>query len=101
MSEPVGAAMTLAALDALGSDPGTELVIVVGKPPRPRGAGARRGAAPGAGQAGRGGDPGAREVRRAGPASLHTVATLEDAAKAALAALSGQRASGPGIRRSR
>jgi FdrA protein len=35
MSEAVGGAMTLAALDALGADPATELIVVIGKPPAP------------------------------------------------------------------
>jgi FdrA protein len=35
MSDAVGAAMTLAALDALDADPATELIVVVGKPPAP------------------------------------------------------------------
>jgi FdrA protein len=88
MSEPVGAAMTLAALDALGSDPGTELVIVVGKPPAPAVRARVEARLRVLGKPavvailGREVTPG-----RAGP--LHTVATLEDAAKAALAALSG------------
>lgn len=35
MSGPVGGAMTLAALEALGADPATEMIVVVGKPPAP------------------------------------------------------------------
>jgi FdrA protein len=35
MSAEVGGAMTLAALDALGRDAGTDLVVVIGKPPAP------------------------------------------------------------------
>ena len=87
MSDAVGAAMTLAALDALGGDPGTELVIVVGKPPAPavRGRVESRLRALGkpavVAMLGRDVTP-----RRDGP--LHTVASLEDAAGAALALLS-------------
>jgi len=35
MSEAVGGLMTLAALEALGADLGTELIVVIGKPPAP------------------------------------------------------------------
>src|SRR5260370_41986724 len=35
MSHAVGGTMTLAALDALGADAATELVVVIGKPPAP------------------------------------------------------------------
>ncbi len=87
MSEAVGGVMTLAAIDALGADRATELVIVIGKPPAPA-------------------------VRRAVEAKLHAlrkpaviallgpdvkterrnnitvVATLEDACHAGIAALS-------------
>jgi FdrA protein len=89
MSEAVGAAMTLAALDALGGDPGTDLVVVVGKPPAPavrariearlRALGKPAVVA----MLGRDVTPG-----REGP--VHTVASLEDAAAAALALVSGR-----------
>ena len=86
MSEPVGAAMTLAALDALAGDPGTELVVVVGKPPAPtvRARVEARlrtlGKPVVVAMLGRDVIPG-----RDGP--LHTVTSLEDAAAAALALL--------------
>ena len=35
MTERVGGLMTLEALDALGADPSTELLVVIGKPPAP------------------------------------------------------------------
>ncbi|WP_205855701.1 hypothetical protein [Phytoactinopolyspora endophytica] len=38
MSDEVGAVSTLAAMDALASDPATEVIVVVGKPPGPRAA---------------------------------------------------------------
>jgi len=87
MSRAVGGTMTLDALDALGADAATELVVVIGKPPGPeierqvedklRGLGkpavlALLGAEHGVG-------PGEGKVRR--------VSTLEDAATAALSAL--------------
>ncbi len=84
MSEGVGAAMTLAALDALGADPATELIVVVGKPPAPAVRAAVEARLRGLGKPavvamlGRGVATGA-----AGPLTI--VATLEDAAGAAVA----------------
>lgn len=89
MSEPVGAAMTLAALDALGGDAGTELVVVVGKPPAPavraRVEARLRALGKPAVVAMLG-----RDVKPGGDGNLHTVTTLEDAAAATLALLSGR-----------
>ena len=89
MSESVGAVMTLAALDALGGDPGTELVVVVGKPPGPavraRVEARLRTLGKPAVVAMLG-----REVSPGREGALRTVTSLEDAAAAALAALSGR-----------
>ena len=89
MSESVGAAMTLSALDALGGDAGTELVVVVGKPPAPavraRVEARLRALGKPAVVAMLG-----REVSPGRDGVLHTVTTLEDAAAAALAARSGR-----------
>lgn len=88
MTEKVGGLMTLQALDALGADPATELVIVLGKPPAPAirvrvEAGLRALKKPcviallG------------REVKAGQDGALTTVATLEDASQAAMAMLHG------------
>jgi FdrA protein len=89
MSEPVAAAMTLAALDALGADPSTELIVVVGKPPAPAvraSVEARLRAL---------GKPAVvamlgREIATGSAGPLTTVATLEDAAAAAVARRAGR-----------
>ena len=100
MSESVGAVMTLAALDALGGDPGTELVVVVGKPPGPavraRVEARLRTLGKPAVVAMLG-----REVSPGREGALRTVTSLEDAAAAALAALSGREYRSPGLQRSR
>ena len=88
MTENVGGLMTLQALDALGDDPATECIIVIGKPPAPvvrEQVGARLRAI---------GKPGVmallgRGVKVRREAEVATVATLEDAAEAAIAALQG------------
>ena len=87
MSRAVGGTMTLDALDALGADAATELVVVIGKPPGPeierqvedklRGLG--KPAVVALLGAGHGVGPGEGKIRR--------VSTLEDAATAALSAL--------------
>ncbi|MFI5340783.1 MAG: acyl-CoA synthetase FdrA [Candidatus Methylomirabilales bacterium] len=88
MTEKVGGLMTLQALDALGADPATECIIVIGKPPAPAVRGqveARLRAI---------GKPGVmallgRDVKVRREEEVATVATLEDAAEAAIAALQG------------
>lgn len=89
MSEGVGAAMTLAALDALSADPATELIVVVGKPPAP----AVRAAVEARLRAL--GKPAVvamlgRDVATGTAGSLTTVATLEDASAAAVARRAGR-----------
>ena len=89
MSEPVGAAMTLAALDALGADPATELIVVVGKPPAP----AVRATVEARLRAL--GKPAVvamlgRDIATGTSGPLTTVATLEDAAAAAVARRAGR-----------
>jgi FdrA protein len=84
MTEGVGAAMTVAALDALGADPATELIVVVGKPPAP----AVRATVEARLRAL--GKPAVvamlgHDVAVGAVGSLTTVATLEDAAAAAVA----------------
>ena len=89
MSERVGAPMTLAALEALGADPATELIVVVGKPPAPAVRAkveARLHAL---------GKPAVvamlgREVTAGRSGPLTTVATLEDAAAATVARRRGR-----------
>lgn len=87
MSHAVGGLMTLDALDALGGDAETELVIVIGKPPSPeirrQVKDKLRGFGKPAVVALLGGEVGAS----AGEKGIQMVATLEDAAEAALAAL--------------
>ena len=88
LSAAVGGRMTLAALDALGADPATEVLVVIGKPPDPavrRAIEARLDAL---------GKPAVVVLLGAGVATgAHgrrvTVTTLEDAGEAALAALGG------------
>jgi FdrA protein len=89
LSEEVGGIMTFQAIDALGADPATELVVVIGKPPAPavRARVETRLHALGKpcvlallGQ-------GVHEGRER---TIHVVATLEDAALAALALLESQ-----------
>jgi FdrA protein len=89
MSEAVGATMTLAALDALDGDPGTELIVVVGKPPAPAvrarvEARLRELGKPAVvAMLGRG-------IATGRESALTTVATLEDAAAAAVALRAGR-----------
>jgi FdrA protein len=89
MGEAVGGLMTLHALDALGGDSATELIVVIGKPPAP---GVReRVMAKLAGI----GKPAVvamlgRDVVPGRSGGLATVRTLEDAARAALSALHGR-----------
>lgn len=88
MSEAVGGIMTLAALDLLAADAATELIVVIGKPPAPAVGQRIRAKLAGIGKPvvicllGRD-----VIVGREGPVT--TVATLEDAALAADAALAG------------
>jgi FdrA protein len=88
MTEQVGGVMTLQALDALGADPATELILVVGKPPAPlvrRQVEARLRAMQKPcvmALLGRG-------VQGRQEGSLATAATLEDASEAAMAILQG------------
>jgi FdrA protein len=91
MSHAVGGLMTLGALDALGGDAETELVIVIGKPPSPeirrQVEDKLRGFGKPAVVALLGGEVGVS----AGEKRVQMVATLEDAAEAALAALRHER----------
>jgi FdrA protein len=88
LSEAVGGLMTFEALDALAADPATALIVVIGKPPAP--AARERVVA----RLRTTGKPcvmallgqGVREGREG---TIHVVATLEDAAWAALAMLEG------------
>jgi succinyl-CoA synthetase alpha subunit len=90
LSDAVGGATTLAALEALAADAATEVVVVVGKPPGP--AVAARLIATLAGL----GKPSVVHFAGPGPVSLApgarpvTTATLEDAALAAVALARGQ-----------
>ena len=96
MSEAVGGLMTLEALGALGADRATELILVIAKPPAPavrdRVAARLReiGKPAVAAMLGRDVVPGHR-------GGVTTVTTLEDAALAAVAALTGERWSPPGL----
>ncbi len=88
-SEVVGGLMTLQALDALGADRTTELIVVIAKPPAPI---ARQRVADKLRDIGK---PAVvamlgREVVPGHDGSITTVATLEDAALAAVAALTSQ-----------
>ncbi|HET7296039.1 MAG TPA: acyl-CoA synthetase FdrA [Gemmatimonadales bacterium] len=89
MSDAVGGLMTLEALAALGADPATELILVIGKPPAPavrERVTARLheiGKPAVVAMLGRDIAPGRRE-------GVTTVTTLEDAALGALAALNGE-----------
>jgi FdrA protein len=89
LSEEVGGLMTFQALDALAADPATELVAVIGKPPAPAVRGQVESRLRAIGKPcvlallGRG-------VREGRDGTIHVVATLEDAALAALALLEGQ-----------
>ena len=89
LGEAVGGIMTLAAIDALAADPGTDALVVIGKPPAPsvRAAVMRRLRA--------GGKPAVAcllgpdvEALRDGP--VITAVTLEDAAGAIIALLHGE-----------
>ena len=88
MTEKVGGLMTLQALDALGADPATELIIVIGKPPAPaireRVEARLRALKKPCVMALLG-----REVKARQDGALTTVATLEDASEAAIAMLHG------------
>jgi FdrA protein len=88
MSEAVGGAMALVAIDALAAEPATEAIVVVGKPPAPavRAAVAARLRAAGKPAIACLLGPGARPGRQG---SLTLAATLEDAARAAVAAVRG------------
>jgi len=90
MSESVGGLMTLQALDALGADHATELIVVLGKPPAPavrqRVTAALRALAKPAVMAMLG-----RDVVPGQDGAVATVRTLEDAALAAVATLGGTR----------
>lgn len=88
VSDPVGGAMTLHALDALGADPATELIVMISKPPGPavrervtRKLGDLKKPAVVA-MLGRGIEPGVE-------GNVTTVVTLEDAAVAAIVARRG------------
>jgi len=89
LSEAVGGLMTFQALDALAADPTTEIIVMIGKPPAPAVRArveARLRAA---------GKPCVlallgQEAQEGRDATVHTVATLEDAAWAALAMLEGR-----------
>jgi FdrA protein len=90
MSAAVGGLMTLQALDALAADRGTELIVVIGKPPAPAvrervTATLREIGKPAVlAMLGRDVVPGRR-------GNMTTVTTLDDAAGAATAALTGER----------
>ncbi len=90
MSLAVGGLMTLEALNALGAERATELILVIGKPPAPavreRVATRLRDIGKPAVVAMLG-----REVVPRRDGSVSTVTTLEDAARAAVAALTGLR----------
>ena len=86
MSEAVGGLMTLAGLERLGDDAGTELIVVIGKPPAPAVGERVRAALSEIGK------PAVvcllgRDVTTRTDGAVTTVATLEDAALAADAAL--------------
>ncbi len=89
LSEKVGGLMTFQALDALAVDPTTELIVVIGKPPAPAVRARIEIRLRTAGKPcvlavlGQGVQEGREGV-------VHVVATLEDAAWAALAMLEGQ-----------
>jgi succinyl-CoA synthetase alpha subunit len=89
LSEAVGGLMTFQALDALVADPTTELIVMIGKPPAPAVRARVEARLRAAGKPcvlallGQG-------VQEGRDATVHTVATLEDAAWAALAMLEGQ-----------
>lgn len=90
MSAAVEGLMTLAALDALGADAATELIVVIGKPPAPavreRVAATLRSIGKPAVIAMLG-----REVEAGRHDRIVTVANLEDAARAAVATLRDER----------
>jgi FdrA protein len=88
MTEKVGGLMTLQALDALGVDPATELIVVIGKPPAPAVQAEVEARLRSLGK------PGVlallgRGVRAKREGALSTVLTMEEAAEAACAALQG------------
>jgi FdrA protein len=89
MSDAVGGTMTLAALDALGADPATELIVVVGKPPAPAVRAKVEGRLRALGKSAVVAMLG-REIAAGTSGPLTTVATLEDAAAAAVARRAGR-----------
>ncbi len=91
MSDAVGGSMTLHALDALGADPATELILVIAKPPAPA---VRERVTARLHEIGK---PAVvamlgRDIAAGRRKGVTTVATLEDAAVEAIAALTGERA---------
>ncbi len=86
LSEAVGGLMTFQALDALDADPTTEIIVMIGKPPAPAVRARVEARLRAAGKPcvlallGQG-------VKEGRDATVHAVATLEDAAWAALAML--------------
>jgi FdrA protein len=88
LSREVGGAMTWCALDALAADPATEIIAVISKPPAPELRTALETALVRTGKRAVVCYPGARPGT-AGP--ITWVATLEDAAETAAAALRGRR----------
>ena len=95
LSDAVGGAMTLAALTALGDDPATEIVVVIGKPPGREVAARLTQTLTGLGKpavitfVGATATANTPPTPRAGLASPTTTATLEDAALAAVALARG------------
>lgn len=89
MSDAVGGLMTLEALDALGADPATELILVIAKPPAPavreHVAARLHGIGKPAVVAMLG-----RDIVAGQRGGVTTVTTLEDAALEAIAALTGR-----------
>jgi FdrA protein len=89
LSETVGGLMTFQALDALAADPTTEIIVMIGKPPAPAVRARVEARLRAAGKPcvlallGQG-------VQEGRDATVHAVATLEDAAWAALAMLEGR-----------
>ena len=89
LSEAVGGLMTFQALDALAADPTTEIIVMIGKPPAPAVRARVEARLRAAGKPcvlallGQG-------VKEGRDATVHAVATLEDAAWAALAMLEGR-----------
>jgi succinyl-CoA synthetase alpha subunit len=101
LSDAVGGIMTLAALTALGDDPATEVVVVIGKPPGREVAARLTQALAGVGKpavitfVGATATANRPPTPRAGLAAPATTATLEDAALAAVALARGAAAPRP------